>query len=94
MAYESVRALSMKVEAIRSAPSSSEAALTPREREILDLVASGANNAAIAEKLWISPWTVKKHLENIYAKLEVGSRTAALARTGRSSVEGDRYTET
>ncbi|MBW3613552.1 MAG: hypothetical protein KY392_06805 [Chloroflexi bacterium] len=40
-------------------------------------------------RLWISPATVKKHLENVYGKLEVGRRTAALARTGRSLAAGE-----
>jgi DNA-binding CsgD family transcriptional regulator len=53
--------------------------LTPREREILDLVAEGRTNAEIAESLWISRGTVRKHLDNIYAKLGVHTRTAAAA---------------
>ncbi len=60
------------------------AGLTAREHEILALVREGRTNAQIARELWISPGTVRKHLENIYAKLGVRSRTAALAavRTG------------
>ena len=58
------------------------AALTAREREVLDIAASGATNAGIAEALVVSPATVKKHLDNIYAKLGVGSRAAASARAG------------
>jgi DNA-binding CsgD family transcriptional regulator len=54
-----------------------------READILELVGAGLTNAAIAERLWISPGTVKKHLENIYAKLGVGNRTAAVAWTSR-----------
>jgi len=54
--------------------------LTTREAEVLELVAVGLSNAAIAERLWISPTTVKKHLENIYAKLGVTNRTAAVMR--------------
>ena len=54
--------------------------LTERESEILDLVAAGNTNAAIAETLWIAPGTVRKHLENVYEKLEVHSRTAAVAK--------------
>jgi DNA-binding CsgD family transcriptional regulator len=57
--------------------------LTTREAEILELVAAGLTNAAIAERLWISPGTVKKHLDNIYAKLGVANRTAAVAWSGR-----------
>jgi DNA-binding NarL/FixJ family response regulator len=53
--------------------------LTAREREILDLVDEGRTNAEIAERLWVSPGTVKKHLDNIYAKLGVNTRTAAAA---------------
>jgi DNA-binding CsgD family transcriptional regulator len=52
--------------------------LTPREREILTLVAQGHTNAQIAGALWISPATVGKHLENAYSKLGVGTRTAAV----------------
>ena len=58
--------------------------LTPREAEVLELVAAGLTNAAIAERLWISPGTVKKHLENVYAKLGVANRTAAIAWTNRA----------
>jgi DNA-binding CsgD family transcriptional regulator len=53
--------------------------LTPRERELLELVADGKSNAEIAEQLWISAGTVRKHLDNVYAKLGVHSRTAAAA---------------
>lgn len=53
------------------------ATLTPREREILHLVRRGRTNAQIAAELWITPGTVKKHLENAYAKLGVAGRAAA-----------------
>lgn len=52
--------------------------LTPREREIVELVAEGKTNAEIAAQLWIAPSTVKKHLEHVYGKLGVGRRTAAV----------------
>jgi DNA-binding CsgD family transcriptional regulator len=55
------------------------ASLTRREREILNLVDEGNSNAEIAARLWISPGTVRKHLEHAYQKLGVRSRTAALA---------------
>jgi LuxR family transcriptional regulator, maltose regulon positive regulatory protein len=54
--------------------------LTPREQEILELIAAGLTNPEIAVKLVISPQTVKKHTGNIYSKLGVRSRTEAAAR--------------
>jgi DNA-binding NarL/FixJ family response regulator len=53
--------------------------LTPRESQILELVAEGRTNGEIAERLWVSPLTVRRHLENVYAKLGVHTRTAAAA---------------
>jgi DNA-binding CsgD family transcriptional regulator len=53
--------------------------LTPREREVVWLVAEGKTNAQIAMELWVAPSTVKKHLEHVYEKLGVVSRTAAAA---------------
>jgi DNA-binding CsgD family transcriptional regulator len=52
--------------------------LTRREREVLALVAEGLTNAEIGAHLWISAGTVRRHLENVYAKLEVHTRTAAV----------------
>jgi DNA-binding CsgD family transcriptional regulator len=54
--------------------------LTAREREVLGLVALGKTNAEIAGRLWLAPSTVRKHLENVNAKLGVTTRTAAVAR--------------
>lgn len=54
--------------------------LTQRESEILRWVASGATNAEVARQLWVTEHTVRKHLENIYGKLDVHTRTAAIAR--------------
>jgi DNA-binding NarL/FixJ family response regulator len=57
-----------------------ESKLTTREREVLSLVARGLTNAEVAELLWLAPSTVRKHLENVYAKLGVTTRTAAVDR--------------
>ncbi len=54
--------------------------LTRREHEVVLLVAEGLTNAEIARELWISPGTVRRHLENVFAKLRVHTRTAAAAR--------------
>ena len=51
--------------------------LTSRELEVLQLVAGGATNGEIAQKLWVTEQTVKFHLSNVYRKLEVGNRTEA-----------------
>jgi DNA-binding CsgD family transcriptional regulator len=55
------------------------AGLTKRETEILRRVAAGATNKQIAEQIFISEKTVARHLANLYAKLGVSSRTAAVA---------------
>jgi len=51
--------------------------LTPREAEVLGWVAHGKTNGEVARLLFISPHTVRKHIENIFEKLDVRTRTAA-----------------
>jgi len=51
--------------------------LTPRESEILDMLATGTKNVEIASNLYISPHTVKTHLHNIYKKIKVSNRLEA-----------------
>lgn len=53
--------------------------LTPRESEVLALVAEGAGNRQIAAEIGISEHTVKLHLHNVFAKLEVSNRAGAVA---------------
>ncbi len=57
-----------------------EAALSPRESEVLHLLARGYRYREIAEALFISPETVRSHLRRIYEKLHVRSRTEAVVR--------------
>jgi DNA-binding NarL/FixJ family response regulator len=53
--------------------------LSPRELEVLRLVAAGETNKAIAARLFLSERTVERHLSNILTKLGISSRTAAAA---------------
>ncbi len=56
--------------------------LTIREKEIISLVAAACSNKQIAEKLFISIETVKKHMKNIYCKLGVKNKIGALKKCG------------
>ena len=60
--------------------------LTPREREILQLLADGMSNGDVAAKLFISQETVKSHVRHILAKLEADTRTHAVAIALRESI--------
>jgi DNA-binding NarL/FixJ family response regulator len=73
-------------EALRRAPGTENeseelgmGSLTSREREVLNLLARGMSNAAIAEELFITNKTVKNHLSRIYEKIGVHSRAEAIA---------------
>ncbi|MFI6299386.1 response regulator [Nonomuraea sp. NPDC050790] len=52
--------------------------LTAREREILDLIAAGLSNRQIAERLSLSPKTVRNNVSNVFAKLQVADRAQAI----------------
>ncbi len=54
------------------------AGLSPREREVLDAIATGANNTAIAQRLGLAPKTVSNHVSAIFLKLGVVSRSEAI----------------
>lgn len=64
----------------RQRPDDALSALTPRQIELLRLVAVGYTNGQVARRLSISEATVRKHLENIFKRLQVDSRTAAITR--------------
>ena len=57
-------------------------ALTARERDVLAMISQGRSNKDIARTLKISPETVKSHVKNIFLKLAVGTRAAAVSRAG------------
>jgi len=57
--------------------------LTARERDVMRCVEEGLSNPEIARRLWIQPTTVRKHLEHVFDKLGVRSRTAALSKLHR-----------
>ncbi len=64
-------------------PEQSTGNLTEREREVLDLIASGATNREVALSLHLSPHTIKEHTSALYRKLDVPNRTAAVQRAQR-----------
>lgn len=62
--------------------------LTDREREVLDLVARGFDNATISRRLVLSPKTVRNHVANVVAKLGVADRSAAIVRAREEGLGG------
>jgi ATP/maltotriose-dependent transcriptional regulator MalT len=66
-----------------SESSSTGPRLTEREREVLDLIGSGATNREIADKLYLSPHTVKEHTSSLYRKLSVRNRAEAVQKAQR-----------
>lgn len=60
--------------------------LTTRETEVLEQLGKGLNHMAIAENLFISPKTVRKHIENIYRKLQVHNKLEAVQKAQRHNL--------
>ena len=69
-----------------SAPADPQAPLTPREREVLELMAEGASNKMIARALGISVHTAKFHVGSVIDKLDATGRTDAVAHAARLGV--------
>jgi DNA-binding NarL/FixJ family response regulator len=67
-------------------PRDMSAGLTARELEVLKLVAEGLNNQIIADKLFVSEHTIHRHVANIFSKLSVSSRAAAVAQAARRGI--------
>jgi len=74
--------------AVRPVAKREAQALTPREQEVLTLVATGRSNRDIAQQLFISAKTVSVHISNVLAKLEATSRTEAVAVARRRGLLG------
>lgn len=60
--------------------------LTEREREVLNLIAQGDNNAEIAGRLMLAPKTVRNHISNIFSKLQVADRAQAIVRARQAGL--------
>lgn len=76
----------MTVFAPRTEPAPAD--LSPREREVLSLIARGATNKEIADDLFLSPHTVKDHTSSLYRKLDVRNRAEAVQRAERLGLTG------
>ena len=83
MSIDEVVAYAQRGRGERKRPSFGWASLTPAEHDVADLAAQGLRNAEIADKLFISPGTVRTHLSRVFSKLGVTNRTqlAAQARS-------------
>ncbi len=71
------------VREIRDRGEAAKAALSPREQEVLELIAEGCSGPEIGVRLGVGPATVKTHTQNLYEKLEVSTRAAAVAEAMR-----------
>jgi DNA-binding NarL/FixJ family response regulator len=78
-----VRMVGLGMTVFRPQEPSTGPALSEREREVLDLIGSGATNREIAEQLFLSPHTVKEHTSSLYRKLSVRNRAEAVQKAQR-----------
>lgn len=72
------RMMSFFAKGVKRKPAEPFPELTPREREVLTLLATGLTNDAIAEKLVLSPKTIRNQVSHIFGKLQVASRSEAI----------------
>jgi len=70
-------------------PTAAFPSLTEREREVLEMLAGGKGNATIAHELMISLKTVRNHVSNIFTKLQVSDRAAAIVKARQAGLGGD-----
>jgi len=80
---EAVHIVARGLTVFRDAEEQASGGLSDREREVLDLIASGATNREIADRLHLSPWTVKDYTGAVYRKLDVRNRAEAVQRAQR-----------
>jgi len=80
---EAVRMVARGMTVFRDEEEEQASRLSEREQEVLDLIASGATNREIADRLHLSPWTVKDYTGAVYRKLDVRNRAEAVQRAQR-----------
>ena len=80
---EAVRLVGRGMTVFRDVEQAPAHRLSDREREVLDLIASGATNREIADQLHLSPWTVKEYTGTVYRKLDVRNRAEAVQKAQR-----------
>jgi len=78
IAIKTLKLLRKTNDAVQTPDEMTENVLSSREGEILELLSKGLTNKVISEQLFISPFTVKRHIENIYQKLQAHNRTELL----------------
>jgi DNA-binding NarL/FixJ family response regulator len=83
-----VRMVAKGMTVFEPTPDTAQTGLSGREREVLDLIASGATNPEIAAQLHLSPHTVKEYTSAIYRKLSVRNRAEAVQRAQRLGLTG------
>jgi DNA-binding NarL/FixJ family response regulator len=78
-----VRMVALGMSVFEPGDDATPAGLSGREREVLELIATGATNGEIASRLYLSPHTVKEHTSSVYRKLGVRNRAEAVQRAQR-----------
>jgi predicted ATPase/class 3 adenylate cyclase/DNA-binding CsgD family transcriptional regulator len=84
--WEDVVAFAQRGRGPRHRPKIGWGSLTPTERQVVDLVAEGASNSEVAERLFISVATVKSHLTHVYGKVGLTSRSQLVAEAARRAL--------
>ncbi len=83
IALKTLKLLRNPVEFKNNATQQEEVKLSPREIDVLEQLSKGLNYTTIAENLFLSPSTVRKHIENIYKKLQVHNKLEAIQKAER-----------